>query len=661
MNMKKKNSIKRAQSQAGLSFAERKNFRPMAKILTLLVLLMTAVSGAWAQEGTLLTTIENTGDNVNFISGSQTFDNIATVTFSDVVLNVGDNWGWYSMEERTLTVTAAEGYTITRVKFYNNSGSAFDEEAPFEAILAFDGDPFTGDPFTKVNGTSIGAAGVNKIEVYGYADTPEPAAEPVTVYFTDAKGWGDVKVYYWPNGTEWPGNAMTYVEDNEYNQKVYKAQVPANVEGIIFNGNGKQTVNITENIANNAWWYSDAEGGDGKFTVGYVGKYLAVEPTQNPNEWAFAMPAYDMELEMEYYPLATLATLPAAAEGLNDATTADLLTPGTSTEGTLYYALGNSEAPTGQWSTDIPTTEGLEAGQYYVWYKVVGDAEHSDSQPQSIAVTVAALPAYAVTIDDAGVDVSNWQATPAEQRAGQTVTLSYGGKKKIRSITIEKAAEAKPAATVTTAPTAKTGVKAGQNEAIVNAGTTEGGTMMYMVNATQPASTDGFSATVPTAEGLTAGTYYVWYYVKADDSHTDSEISATGIEVTIDAAETTVTWTTAQMNDEFMVYDSFVNNNSHYGITVTASGSGSWEANNIMVDGPMTFTFTSTVGNIKSIVITAESINDMDEAPTGWTINGPWDTPRTLSWNGTASTTVDLPLSVNQNFSEISTIVFTLE
>ena len=93
-----------------------------------------------------------------------------------------------------------------------------------------------------------------------------------------------------------------------------------------------------------------------------------------------------------------------------------------------------------------------------------------------------------------------------------------------------------PAATVTTAPTAKTGVKAGQNVAIVNAGTAEGGTMMYMVNATQPASTDGFSATVPTAEGLTAGTRYVWYYVKADDSHSDSEISATGIEVTIDAA-----------------------------------------------------------------------------------------------------------------------------
>jgi len=92
-----------------------------------------------------------------------------------------------------------------------------------------------------------------------------------------------------------------------------------------------------------------------------------------------------------------------------------------------------------------------------------------------------------------------------------------------------------PAATVTTAPTAKTGVTAGQNEAIVNAGTAEGGTMMYMVNATQPTSTDGFSATVPTAETLSAGTYYVWYYVQGDDSHTDSEISASGIEVTIEA------------------------------------------------------------------------------------------------------------------------------
>ena len=47
----KKISIKREQSQVGLSFAEREKFRPQVKIklLLLLVLLMTAATGAWAQ------------------------------------------------------------------------------------------------------------------------------------------------------------------------------------------------------------------------------------------------------------------------------------------------------------------------------------------------------------------------------------------------------------------------------------------------------------------------------------------------------------------------------------------------------------------------------------------------------------------------------------
>ena len=136
------------------------------RLLLLLVLLLTAATGAWAQEGTLLTTILS-DDNTDFKSGSKTFDNKATVTFSGNVDNyVG--WGWYSMEgEATLTVTAAEGYTITRVKFYTNSGSAFDEEAPFEAILVLDLGNYK--VFTKVNDTSIGESGVTQIDVYGYA------------------------------------------------------------------------------------------------------------------------------------------------------------------------------------------------------------------------------------------------------------------------------------------------------------------------------------------------------------------------------------------------------------------------------------------------------------------------------------------------------------
>lgn len=138
-------------------------------------------------------------------------------------------------------------------------------------------------------------------------------------------------------------------------------------------------------------------------------------------------------------------------------------------------------------------------------------------------------------------------------------------------------------------------------------------------------------------------------------------------DVTPAAAETIVTWTSSDMPSNFYAYfDGWTYNNTHQGITVTASGDaqGGWSRNGIDVnEGSGTITFTSSVGNIKSIVITADNMNEIDEwsAPTGWTANEMGNNPRTLSWSGTASTTVNLPLSEGQNFSGISTIVFTLE
>ena len=69
--------------------------------------------------------------------------------------------------------------------------------------------------------------------------------------------------------------------------------------------------------------------------------------------------------------------------------------------------------------------------------------------------------------------------------------------------------------------------------------------MMYAVTTenTKPTSTEGFSATVPTAEELSAGTYYVWYYVKGDASHDDSAISEEAVTVSIGAATFSITVT----------------------------------------------------------------------------------------------------------------------
>lgn len=124
----------------------------------------------------------------------------------------------------------------------------------------------------------------------------------ITVYFTDALDYGDVHVYYWNEGPDWPGTPMTYVETNDYNQKIYKAVIPATAVGIIFNGNGSQTVDITENIADGSWWYATDQLDGWTNKVGYVGKYTEyVEVTNvDDNKWTFTMPNCNVELDIEY-------------------------------------------------------------------------------------------------------------------------------------------------------------------------------------------------------------------------------------------------------------------------------------------------------------------------------------------------------------------------
>ena len=111
-----------------------------------------------------------------------------------------------------------------------------------------------------------------------------------------------------------------------------------------------------------------------------------------------------------------------------------------------------------------------------------------------------------------------------------------GGHTYLAQATIEYPAAAKPAATVTTAPTGAAVVGVGKTTELVSGGVAYGGTLMYRVTTenTKPTSTDGFSADVPTAKDITAsGKVYVWYYVKGDDTHSDSEIAATAIEVPV--------------------------------------------------------------------------------------------------------------------------------
>jgi|GEM_PF-2526262 len=67
----------------------------------------------------------------------------------------------------------------------------------------------------------------------------------------------------------------------------------------------------------------------------------------------------------------------------------ELVNEGSATGGTMKYAVTTeNKAPTDEnlYTTSIPTA--TEAGTYYVWYKAVGDANHTNSEAKCITVTI---------------------------------------------------------------------------------------------------------------------------------------------------------------------------------------------------------------------------------------------------------------------------------
>ena len=63
-----------------------------------------------------------------------------------------------------------------------------------------------------------------------------------------------------------------------------------------------------------------------------------------------------------------------------------LITAGMTDHGTMRYSLTEN----GTYSQDIPT--GTDAGAYTVWYRVIGDANHNDTAPASVAVRIGKKP-----------------------------------------------------------------------------------------------------------------------------------------------------------------------------------------------------------------------------------------------------------------------------
>ncbi len=184
------------------------------KLFSILALLLMAVSGAWAQTETLLTTITATGKE----QASYSTANVATVSFSNLPYNGSAylaNWGWWGYGW-SATVTAAEGYTITKCIFYDDAErTATDSDAPFVVETTEE------DKTPKVNGTPILAytsKGIKKIDVYGYV-TPTATQYSVTL----AEGTDDAGNWTISPATAEEGQTVTITYNGTKKVKSVKA------------------------------------------------------------------------------------------------------------------------------------------------------------------------------------------------------------------------------------------------------------------------------------------------------------------------------------------------------------------------------------------------------------------------------------------------------
>ena len=126
-----------------------------------------------------------------------------------------------------------------------------------------------------------------------------------------------------------------------------------------------------------------------------------------------------------------LITPPTAQENLTYTGQAQaLITAGSVTNyGTMQYSLTEN----GTYSQDIPT--GTDAGAYTVWYRVIGDANHNDTAPASVAVrigkkplTITGVTAVSKPYDgttNAGIPSVTFDGVTLNRGTDYTVTASF--------------------------------------------------------------------------------------------------------------------------------------------------------------------------------------------------------------------------------------------
>ena len=225
-----------------------------------------------------------------------------------------------------------------------------------------------------------------------------------------------------------------------------------------------------------------------------------------------------------------------------------LVAAGEAVGGTLMYSLDGTT-----YQTALPT--GTLAGEYTVYYKVQGDANHTDTEALNLSVTIgkkdivisgiaaqdkvydgttAATLVYDQVVYSGIVEgdvltvTADGAFTDANAGADKTVSISHltldgvsianyqlaaEGQQSLATATISKAASS-----VAKAPVALSLTYTGSPQTLAESGEGAGGLMQYSLSEVGP-----FTDAVPT--GTAAGSYTLYYMVQGDGNHLNGAVA----------------------------------------------------------------------------------------------------------------------------------------
>ncbi|MGO5023636.1 S-layer homology domain-containing protein [Lawsonibacter sp. LCP25S3_G6] len=178
---------------------------------------------------------------------------------------------------------------------------------------------------------------------------------------------------------------------------------------------GRDATAVTVNLAVKSSGTYTAPSSDGLTRpTGNDGAYFKWQDSSgNFYEPGGTVPADVTSLTARWEKQVPTLTAPTANTLVYNGSAQALVTAGTTADGTMQYSLNNTN-----WSDSVPT--GTTTGSYTVYYKVVGDSNHTDSEPASVSVTIAPR-----SIADASVTLGE-SLTYNGSSQTQTVTVKLG-------------------------------------------------------------------------------------------------------------------------------------------------------------------------------------------------------------------------------------------